>query len=92
MKKPKMVTGKELEEGLKRIKETAQTFVDIVDADGTGDSDNAHYLFEDVMEALYGTKFWDWYNEQPEYKDKLEKDPLEFEEPKDLDPDAPQIN
>lgn len=42
-----------LEDHVKRIVE-----------EGTPDEDDAHYMYEEVVDAVYGSKaFWDWYND-----------------------------
>jgi hypothetical protein len=44
-----------------KVLETAQICLDEA---GEEDSDNAHYLYEAVMEAVYGPSCWGWINQQ----------------------------
>lgn len=41
---------------------TAQSVVNEVAKEHYSDEDNASYIFEAVMKAIYGDKYWDWHN------------------------------
>jgi hypothetical protein len=45
-----------------RVTKSAQSLVDGVAKNGYTDEDAAQYMFEDVMETIYGKDFWKWYN------------------------------
>lgn len=40
-------------------------YIDEVEENG-GDDDSEHYLYEVVIEAVFGEKVWDWINDQTE--------------------------
>lgn len=35
---------------------------EMLERGGYHDDENAHWIFEAACEALYGTDFWNWYN------------------------------
>lgn len=52
---------------LSRVVSAAKDIVqNVVDGRYHEDNDDDHYIFEAVMEALYGPDFWDWLNNNTE--------------------------
>jgi hypothetical protein len=47
---------------LSKIVATCESYLDEVEERGAVDSDLTHYLFEEVMRALYGDNVFKWIN------------------------------
>lgn len=46
------------------VKKYIKAGMDHLEREGGEDKDFEHYVFEAVMEAMYGPDVWDWYNQR----------------------------
>jgi len=60
---PKLIEIPDLSTLISQAKDIVQ---EVVDGTWHEDNDDAHYMYEAVMEALYGEKFWNWFNDNTE--------------------------
>ena len=66
MKKPKILKDEQI--NLQELKDTCQYYIDFIDNNEIyhEDNDNAHYVFEKAMEALFGKDVWSFINNRQE--------------------------
>ena len=64
MSRPKLKESWSNDAAQLKFVEVAEEHMDYMERDGHGDNDDAHYIFEAVMEELYGPEMWEWYRER----------------------------
>ena len=59
---PQKLSEDEIEKNLNSLVEMAESMVQEKMKNGYSDEDNPQYCFEAIMQAVYGEKIWDWWN------------------------------